>query len=192
MNRHTSPIRFGFTLIELIVVIMVMAIMATLILPRLFGNDRRQFQNVADQVSDLFMMYAQRESLGTKPVGLWEDTDRRQLKLMTLEVFDDSLEKQSDWVIDHTVRPVSLPNDVSILDVHADGESMDISQWPLQSPPGQLRPSLAIILEGPNGVITIAIASHSLVALQIHSVQYAEWMGGPVDLDAAGRDREDW
>lgn len=192
MRRQTRPTRCGFTLIELIVVIIVMAIMASLTLPRLFGNDQRQFQNVADQVSDLLMMYAQRESLGTKPVGLWEDTDRRQLSLMTLEVFEDSLETQSGWVIDRTVRPVSLPNDVSILDVHADGESVDISEWPLQSPPGQLRPSLAIILEGPNGVITIAMASHSLVPLQIHSQQYAEWMGGPVDLDAAGRDREDW
>ncbi len=192
MLRHNSPIRFGFTLIEMIVVIIVMAIMATLILPRLFGNDRRQFQNVADQVSDLLMMYAQRESLGTKPVGLWENTERRQLELMTLEVFDDSVELQSGWVSDRTVRPVSLPNDVSILDVQADGESVDLSEWPMQSPPGQLRPSLAIILEGPNGIITIAMASHSLVALQIHSEQYAEWMGGPVDLDAAGLDREDW
>ena len=192
MHRHTSPIRFGFTLIEMIVVIIVMAIMASLILPKLFGNDRRQFQNVADQVSDLLMMYAQRESLGTKPVGLWENTERRQLELMTLEVFDDSMERQSGWVIDSTVRPVSLPNDVSILDVQADGESVDLSEWPMQSPPGQLRPSLAIILEGPSGIITIAMASHSLVALQIHSEQYAEWMGGPVDLDAAGLDREDW
>ena len=192
MHLHTRPIRCGFTLIELIVVIIIMAIMATLTLPRLFGNDNRQFQNVADQVSDLLMMYAHRESLGTKPVGLWENTDRRQLTLMTLEVLEDSLETQSGWVIDRTVRPVSLPNDVSILDVHVDGESVDISEWPLQSPPGQLRPSLAIILEGPNGIITIAMASHSLVPLQIHSEQYGEWMGGPVDLDAAGRDREDW
>ena len=192
MHRHTHPTRCGFTLIELIVVIIVMAIMATMILPRLFGNDKRQFQHVADQVSDLLMMYAQRESLGTKPVSLWEDTDRRQLKLMTLEVFDDSLTKQSKWIIDGTVRPVSLPNDVVILDVHVDGESMDISTWPFQSPPGQLRPSLAIILEGPSGIITIAMASHAIVPLQIHSQQYAEWLGGPVDLDAAGLDREDW
>ena len=192
MHRRTHPTRCGFTLIELIVVIIVMAIMATMILPRLFGNDNRQFQHVADQVSDLLMMYAQRESLGTKPVSLWEDTDRRQLKLMTLEVFDDSLTKQSKWIIDGTVRPVSLPNDVVILDVHVDGESMDISTWPFQSPPGQLRPSLAIILEGPSGIITIAMASHAIVPLQIHSQQYAEWLGGPVDLDAAGLDREDW
>lgn len=192
MHKRTHPTRCGFTLIELIVVIMVMAIMATMILPRLFGNDKRQFQLVADQVSDLLMMYAQRESLGTKPVSLWEDTDRRQLKLMTLEVFDDSLTKQSKWIIDKTVRPVSLPNDVVILDVHVDGESMDISTWPFQSPPGQLRPSLAIILEGPSGIITIAMASHSIVPMQIHSQQYAEWLGGPVDLDAAGLDREDW
>lgn len=192
MHKHTHPIRCGFTLIELIVVIMVMAIMATMILPRMFGNDKRQFQLVADQVSDLLMMYAQRESLDTKPVSLWEDTDRRQLKLMTLEVFDDSLTKQSKWIIDSTVRPVSLPNDVAILDVHVDGESMDISTWPFQSPPGQLRPTLAIILEGPSGIITIAMASHSIVPMQIHSQQYAEWLGGPVDLDAAGLDREDW
>ena len=60
MHRHYRPTRCGFTLIEMIVVIIVMAIMASLTLPRLFGNDRRQFQHVADQVSDLLMMYAQR------------------------------------------------------------------------------------------------------------------------------------
>ena len=101
-------------------------------------------------------------------------------------------EEDPIWVMDRTVRPVPLPQDVSIYDVHADGESVDISVWPLQVEPGQTRPDIAIILEGPNGVVTVVLAGHALAPMQIHSEAYAEWLGGPIDLDAAGRDREDW
>ena len=192
MRPTTATSRRGFTLIELIIVMVIMAIFATMALPRIFGNNDRRFQQTADEVADLLMMYAQRNTLGARPIGLMQDTQRHRLALMTLEVDEESLDKQSYWALDRNIKPVLLPDDVVIFDVHADGESVDISQWPFQSEPGQPRVSLAIILQGPSGIITIALAAHALAPIQTYSKEYAQWLGGPIDLDAAGRDREDW
>ncbi len=192
MTRRPSTSRPGFTLIEMIVVIIVIAIMASITMPRLTGNRNREFELVADQVSDLLMMYAQRESLGTKPVALWEDSSKRQLVLAILEQDEQDPTAQPIWVPDRFVRPVRLPDGVAIVDVQADGESIDITQSPLQTEPGKNRPVIAVILEGPNGVVTIALSSHALSPRKVYGENYLDYLGGPTDLDAAGRDREDW
>ncbi len=174
------------------VVVVILGIMAALTIPRMLGNEHREYQLAVDRVADLLMMFAQRESLGARPVGLWEDAQNRQLVLMMLPRLQDQPGAELTWVPDRTVRPVPLPRDVIILDVHADGERVDISSWPLQVEPGQTRPDIAIVLEGPSGIRTIALAGHALSPLQIHGQNYQEWMGGPIDLDAVGQDREDW
>lgn len=182
----------AFTLVEMIVVIIIIGIMASIILPRLVGNENRRFQLAVDEVSDLLMMYAQRESLGTKPVGFWEDAQKHRLVLMTLDIDERTPNDPALWIIDPTVRPVKLPDDVEVVAIHVDGEEVDLTEWPLQANPGESRPDLVVILSGPSGIITIALASHALSPLQIHSESYSQWLGGPIDLDAEGRDREDW
>lgn len=192
MTPPRHPSRFGFTLIELTVVIIIIAIMASVALPRLTGNRDREFELVADRVADLLMMYAQRESLGTKPVGLREDITNHQLVLMILDLDERQVDAQATWRVDRFARPVKLPPDVIIVDIQADGQPVDISQWPLQTVPGKKRPAIAVILEGDDRIITIALASHALAPIKVYGDTYLEFLGGPIDLDAAGRDREDW
>ena len=186
------PARAGFTLIEMVVTIIVLAVLAAITLPRLGGNRDRNFDLVTDRVADLLMMYAQRESLGRRPVGLWHDTINRRLALTVAGVDADSTDRQTAWLVDRFVRPVELPDDVSLVDVQAEGQSIDISQYPLQTEPGENRPAIAIILEGPSETVTIALASHALAPIKVRGDSYDSYLGGPVDLDAAGRDREDW
>lgn len=95
-------------------------------------------------------------------------------------------------MIDRFTKPVRLPLDVSIVDIQADGHPVDISQWPLQTKPGKKRPAIAVILEGADRIVTIALASHSLVPIKVYGDSYLQFLGGPIDLDAAGQDREDW
>lgn len=192
MTPRRAPTRDGFTLIEMIVVILIIAIMASFTLPRLVGNRDRNFELVADRIADLLTMFAQRENLSRRPIGLWEDTVNRRLALVVLDADANDPGRQSNWVVDRYVRPVTLPDDVAITDVQADGEPVDIGQWPLQTVPGQNRPAVAIVLEGPHDVITIALASHALAPKKVAGDAYHEYLGGPIDLDAAGRDREDW
>jgi prepilin-type N-terminal cleavage/methylation domain-containing protein len=194
--RPTRRPQTAFTLVEIMVVVVIMAIMASLTIPRMLGNETREYQLAADRVADLLMMFAQREGLGARPVGLWEDTQNRRLVLMMRpresDNPDGTLGEASAWVPDRTVRPVPMPRTVSIIDVQADGERVDISSWPLQVDPGETRPDIAIMLEGPSGVRTIVLPGHALSPMQISGANYAEWLGGPIDLDAAGQDREDW
>ncbi|MCZ6836319.1 MAG: type II secretion system protein [Planctomycetota bacterium] len=192
MDQRRKTIRVGFTLVEMIIVIVLIGIMAAMTLPRLTGNRDRMFDLATDQVGDLLMMYAQRESLGRRPIGLWEDTMNHRLVLMVLDQDEMSTETTSAWVIDRYVKPVVLPDDVNILDVQAEGQSVDISQWPLQTEPGKNRPAIAIVLEGPERVVTIVLASHALAPFKVNGDNYFDSLGGPIDLDSDGRDREDW
>jgi prepilin-type N-terminal cleavage/methylation domain-containing protein len=192
MPRPTAPTRAGFTLIEMIVTLIVLAIVSAIILPRLGGNRDREFDLVTDRVADLLMMYAQRESLGRRPIGLWLDAANHRLVLTVVGEDAQAGGRQAAWMLDAFVRPVVLPEDVVVLDVQADGESIDVSQYPLQTEPGENRPSIAIILEGPSEVVTVALASHALAPVKVRGDSYHNYLGGPVDLDAAGRDREDW
>ena len=41
-------------------------------------------------------------------------------------------------------------------------------------------------------VVTVALPSHALAPIKVSGENYMDYLGGPVDLDAAGRDREDW
>jgi len=192
MMRPRRPARAGFTLIEMIVTLIVLAVLAALTLPRLGGNRDRNFDHVTNQVADLLMMFAQRESLGRRPIGLWHDAVNHRLVLTVVGADDQSTGRQAAWMVDGFVRPVVLPDDVAILDVQADGDSIDITQYPLQTEPGKNRPAIAIILEGPSEVVTVALAAHALAPVKVHGDSYFNYLGGPVDLDAAGRDREDW
>ena len=68
LRAHAGP---GFTLVEMLVVIVIIALIFSMSIPRFAGRDRRTLQLAADQVADLLTMYAQRASLGQKPVGIW-------------------------------------------------------------------------------------------------------------------------
>jgi prepilin-type N-terminal cleavage/methylation domain-containing protein len=75
----------AFTLIEVIIVVAIVAILAAMTMPRLLNQDRRRLQEATDGVSDLLIMFALRESLSDRPVGIWHDAERNWIVLMMLD-----------------------------------------------------------------------------------------------------------
>lgn len=192
LHRHHPA---GFTLIEVIVVIAVIAILATMMVPRLMGQKQRQLQAAADGVSDLLMMFAQREALSDRPVGIWHDAERNWIVLMRLEKLDPDDDGPAEWQTDHAVKPVKLPPSVQAQDVYAtaDGEPIDFRQWPVVTEPGRPRPSVEITLVTEDGLLrTIVLPAHAIAAYDDETGYELAEFRQPVDLDAEGRHREDW
>ncbi len=185
----------GFTLLEVIVVVAILAIMATMTIPRLVGQDRRAIRLAADQLADLLTMYAQREALGQRPAGIWHDAQRNWIVLMVLDIDPADPEAPADWRLDPYVSPVKLPSTVDWRYVQAiqDGEQVDFQKWPIATQPGEPRPTIEISFANQEGLTkTVILPAHALAPYQQGGPRAYSDLRHPIDLDAAGRRQEDW
>jgi len=189
MKHCSKPIRFGFTLIEIIIVMMVISVMAAIIIPRLSGNQFREFNLSVERVNDVVLMFAHRVSTSNQPAALRYDPQSKQFELLTKKEDDGEFY----WGIDPLARPVKLPSwlESDAVTIFVDGEITDTTQWPVTTSPGETRPLIEVALDW---------GDHSaLISLPSHSMGPNIWFDGvgndplvPIDLDAQGRGREEW
>lgn len=196
MARGMLPYRSargrGFTLLEMMIVLVVIAILTAITVPRLFRSESRQFKVTVEQVADLLTMFAQRESLGQKPVGIWYDQDRHWLVLMVMDVDPARPQEPADWYPDLSVRPVKLPEWVHEPLVSEDGVPVDIRRWPLSTRPGEARPMVGLTLMTDERSASLELSPYAIAPYQSDEEAALLAARTPVDLDAAGRSREDW
>jgi len=179
----------------MVIVIAILAIIMAMTVPRMLGREGRAFQLTADRVADLLTMYAQRESLASRPSAIWHDADTHRLVLMVLDTDAATLDQRAQWRPDRTVKPVQLPPSVDVergVGASIDGTAVDISLWPIATEPGKRRPRIEISLYDDDGrVKTLVLPSHALRPYDLDDPE-ALATREPIDLDAAGRHREDW
>jgi prepilin-type N-terminal cleavage/methylation domain-containing protein len=191
-KRHNPG---AFTLIEVMIVVAIVAILAAITMPRLMNQNRRQLQAAADGVVDLLIMFAQREALSDRPVGIWHDIDRNWITLMTLDRAGDDDDAPALWLPDPAGRPVKLPSIVPVDGVlaSADGQPIDIRLWPIVSEPGRPRPDVEITLVTDAGLSrTVVLPAHAIAPYESEGGYELVELRSPIDLDAEGRHREDW
>ncbi len=180
----------------MIVVIAVLAVVMAMTVPRLVGRQGRVLQLAADRIADLMTMFAQREALSGRPVGIWHDADRHRIVLLILDIDEAHPQEPAEWRPDRTVRPVPLPESVDVqrgVVAIVDGRAVDISQWPVATEPGKPRARVELSLFDDHGrVKTVVLPSHALVPYLLDDRNAVLALREPIDLDAAGRHREDW
>jgi type II secretory pathway pseudopilin PulG len=188
---------------EVMIAVVILAIIMSLAVPRLSGNVRRNFNFTVDRVSDLLVMFAQRDTLARNPVGLSYDPGGPTLSLVVLET-DLENPDLADWMTDRFVTPVRFPDivDPYTIEIAADHEVVDTQYWPLGTMPGETRPEITVsfwTVDGDHGVQLI-LPAHGVSPRRVDLGGGRARRGGAgtgddriaVDLDAAGRTREDW
>ena len=192
--RHT-----GFTLIEVIVVTVMMAMLAVVLVSRLTGGRSREFDLATEQVSDLMLMYAIRSEFADEPVGISMDLERNSLQLVVRRGERD--EFNDGWQPDRSVREVRLPEflPVQAMEFLVEGDWVDPSDKPITNLPGQPRPSLEVTLQSDDPrnprSVRLTLNSCSLRPLKQDSMRNEPNSSVPrtaIDLDTSGRWQEDW
>ncbi len=192
--RHT-----GFTLIEVIVVTVLMAMLAVVLVSRLTGGRSREFDLATEQVSDLMLMYAIRSEFADEPVGISMDLERNSLQLVIRRGERD--EFNDGWQPDRSVREVRLPEflPVQAMEFLVKGDWVDPSDKPITNLPGQPRPSLEVTLQSDDPrnprSVRLTLNSCSLRPLKQDSMRNEPNSSVPrtaIDLDTSGRWQEDW
>ena len=191
--------RRAFTLIEVIVVTVLMAMLAAVLVTRLSGAASREFDIATEKVSDLMLMYAIRSEFAAEPVGITMDPNRNSLSLVIRRGERDDM--NNGWVPDLSVREVRLPDFLPVqqMEFLVDGDSVDPSDKPITNLPGQPRPGLEVTLNSNDSQLArsvrLTLTPSALRPLRQDSMRNEPMSSIPrtsIDLDTSGRWQEDW
>lgn len=191
--------RRAFTLIEVIVVTVLMAMLAAVLVTRLSGAASREFDIATEKVSDLMLMYAIRSEFAAEPVGITMDPNRNSLSLVIRRGERDDM--NNGWVPDLSVREVRLPDFLPVqqMEFLVDGDSVDPSDKPITNLPGQPRPGLEVTLNSNDSrlarSVRLTLTPSALRPLRQDSMRNEPMSSIPrtsIDLDTSGRWQEDW
>ena len=179
----------AFTLLEMIVVIIIMGLMASMIVPRLGGTRDREFQLTVDKVSDVMLMFAHRVSTSNRPVGYRFDSHSKMFELLIKREHEDEFY----WDNDPLTPPVTIPSWIESENVllYTDGELTDTSQWPITAIPGESRPLIETVIHWDDHTVNISLPAHAM-GPSVMMDGIGEPILIPIDLDAEGRGRDEW
>lgn len=147
----------GFTLVELIVVIVLLSVVAGLTAPRLFSTSSRRAESNMREVADLLGIAARRDASGTGSAGeaqrLAFDSEKRTLALQVRRSRQNArgeVEAVGTWRNDPLAPVVNLET-IKISRAVIDGVAADDRAWTLDFVAGQVRPTVELIVESSAG-----------------------------------------
>jgi prepilin-type N-terminal cleavage/methylation domain-containing protein len=183
----------GFTIVELLLVLVVLGLLMSLALPRLTTIERRRTQLNIEELFDLVGMFAYRDSLRVQRVGLWHDSSTETYQLLIHDVDPDRPEDPPEWRPDRFVNPVRLAPGVAIVDLLVDGRRQNIrDDWLVNGAVRDFRPRIQLDLDTDEGPVSIVLEPDSLQPVRIGAGVDESNARTSIDLDAVGRDREAW
>ncbi len=181
----------GFTLVEVMIALILLALLTSIIVPRLAGQDERRADKFVRELQDVLTVFAFRDSTSATQCCLWLNPSDRSIRIYNKVTDENAPEDPPSWQPDRFTAPVFIPANVSLLDTRLDGDSIGTEEWQIVSIPGTTRPAIEIDVQGPVSWTTVALEPFSITASKVgEGDRYAART--VFDLDAAGRDQEDW
>jgi prepilin-type N-terminal cleavage/methylation domain-containing protein len=181
----------GFTLIELVVAIIVVAILAGVILPRLLSTGEREARAEAEAVASLLGAAARRAALTTQPIAI--DYADGQFRVMMLRAKDTESFTPDNMVwVPEMLLPTLQLSTLSLVSATQDTAALSPRSWRVELG-GDVRPELLVNLEDPRRRLwTILLSPDAEGALLMDDRQLIGGAGQIVDLDRAGRGMAAW
>jgi prepilin-type N-terminal cleavage/methylation domain-containing protein len=187
--RHAN----AFTLIELITVIVILAVVSGLLLPRLVNWDERRAEARVQRAADVLSAAARRHLFSTQRLALGFDRESGSLRVQVLRLstpasFDAG---NAAWVDDPLTVSAELEG-LDVIEVIADSKALDGRRFRIELPPAEPRPAIALTLATPGeqGVWTVQLPAAAERATV--TVGRAPVIDERIDLDQAGLRDEAW
>ena len=186
--------RRGFTLIEVIIAAMVIAVLAAMLIPRLNRSSSQTYESTIEQVAALMSTFATREATGIQQVAMLQDPDTGEIGLSVMQrtLGEGSDSEAPEWIPDPLTMPFRLPRGVEIADVIVDNNSIGGADWMVTSIPGGGRPRVEIRLVADSMDTVLVLESSAITPVRIDSDRPAPPIREPIDLEGTGRSREFW
>jgi prepilin-type N-terminal cleavage/methylation domain-containing protein len=189
--QHPSRAK-AFTLIELIVVVVILAITAVAVVPKFTGTLRQESSNAVDRVAELMRLFAYRQALGSQQVALWRDGADGRIHLIVKDTDPADPTSAPEWRADRFAAPVALPEGLELLEIRKDDQRVDPAEWTIASVPGGERPKVEIRLAGHGVDATVVLPPGSPSVVRVDADKPEPFARAQIDLDQAGRSREPW
>jgi len=183
--------RRGFTLLELIVVISILAVVSSVVIPRLRGLSKGKADVAVERLSELLSLFAWRDNAGSQQCAIYLNPDSGAIELWTLEPIPNRPTDPAQWMPDRFVQPVRIPEGVQ-LEVMADGMRLDGSEWRIVGSPSGNRDliEMHVIAEGFDSLLLLN--PRAAMPTRIDNGKIVEDQRETRDLDARGMSREPW
>ena len=193
-DNHSSDHQSrGFTLLEVILVMTVMVILATMVIPRMSGIQSQRDVTTIDAAASMIASFAFHDSTGGMPVALSYNDDVRQLRLLLLEPNDNSTPGRATWRVHPFTRPVPIPEEIDIVSITSDGEPLNPSDFFISTRSASDRPGIQMVLDTASHSATIALTPYALAPVITSSLDpNPRIIREKADLNDMGMEREEW
>lgn len=181
-----AVVRRGFSIVEIIVVLVILSVLAAAVVPRLAAMSGRQARADAEAIVELLSIAARRDDLTSQRVALDFDAERASVRLLTRRA------DATEWRQDPLAPDASLRGSF-VESVESEGVDLDSRHWRIEFPQASRRPGLSLVVTDdrkqqswrislPSGATRAVMAPASSLAAP----------DGSIDLDAMGKAEEPW
>ncbi len=182
----------AFSLVEVVVVVVILAVVAGFAMPRVLNAGGRQVRAAAVSTGDLLSVAARREALTSQQVCVTYDEATHQIVLLSLVTESSEGGSPAFWRVDRLAPAVRL-GDAVVAAVEADGAAMDPASFRLEFTPGVRRASYKVSLTDARAKEqwTIELPAHADQAV-VGPGSGSGLFDHSIDLDAGGAGSAAW
>ena len=200
MMRHDSPIsrsdlirrsRTGFSLVEVIIVVMILSVLSGLIIPRMVGIASSKERLVVNTAADLLSAFAYRDSIASGSAAIEYNGGSRSLMLLGARGGTEENEPLT-WQRDPLAPTVRLPEHMDLRAL-ADDELLPETSWSITARDDGTRPTIQFLIDGKKIEATVSLPRWAQSPYVVESdALFRPNLPDAIDLDATGQGRDTW
>jgi prepilin-type N-terminal cleavage/methylation domain-containing protein len=184
-DAHRVIGRAGFTIVEMVVVIVILGVLAVAVGPRVRAFFGRETRGRAEAVSEVLSAAARRDALTSQRVGVEYDAESGRMRVM---VFGEQGWREDRLSAQAIVAPARVER------VQVDTSLLDPERWRVEFPRNEPRPPLRVVISDTGGkeTYTVLLPGRAQRAIVARTGEAVEESDEVIDLDAIGRGDQAW